>query len=102
MTEAEWLACDDPERMLEHLGDRASPRKCRLFAVACCRAIWDDFADPDCIRAIDLAERRADGGASDEEMLAAEDADALFWGAPGCQRAACYALSAAFDNGYQH
>jgi hypothetical protein len=36
MTEAEWFACADPERMLGFLERRASDRKLRLFAVACC------------------------------------------------------------------
>ena len=36
MTEAEWLACETPERMLAYLRGRASERKLRLFAVACC------------------------------------------------------------------
>jgi hypothetical protein len=31
MTEAEWLACADPEKMLEFLRGRASERKLRLF-----------------------------------------------------------------------
>ena len=35
MTDAEWLVCDDPNRMLCFLRERASERKLRLFACAC-------------------------------------------------------------------
>jgi hypothetical protein len=32
MTEAEWLACDDPAPMLGSVRGKASDRKLRLFA----------------------------------------------------------------------
>jgi hypothetical protein len=36
MTETEWLACTDPERMLAFLQVTASLRKARLLFAACC------------------------------------------------------------------
>jgi hypothetical protein len=67
MTEAAWLACTDPEEMLSSLRGTASDRKLRLFAAAC-RRIWDWFADSG-RRAIEVAERYADGLAELEEVM---------------------------------
>src|SRR5581483_2918763 len=40
MTEAEWLACDDPYRMLRLVRGGLSDRKVRLFGCACIRRVW--------------------------------------------------------------
>jgi hypothetical protein len=45
MTDAEWLECIDPQKMLDFLRGKASERKLRLFACACCRRIWRLFGD---------------------------------------------------------
>jgi hypothetical protein len=80
MTEAEWLACDDPARMLEALASGTAPwhavasvtpggiprvippsdHKLRLFACATARLEWGELSEypRSCIRS---AERAADG-----------------------------------------
>jgi hypothetical protein len=125
MTEAEWLAGEGPAALLDWLTfvgvttdrddprigrTRASPRKLRLFACACCRLVWNKLADdapcercngrgklkphlipgpgpvmtlpsevkcPDCAgsgrvnrsrRAVEVAERFADGVARESEL----------------------------------
>jgi hypothetical protein len=72
MTEREWLACADPTPMLEFLGGRASDRKLRLFAVACCRRIWSRLPSPSSRRAVEAVESHADGHPADLAGAAAE------------------------------
>lgn len=74
MTEAEWLAATDPTPMLEFLRDKASDRKLRLFAVACCRSIWHLLPNRQAYAVIETAEQFADGKASEEELARVEGA----------------------------
>jgi hypothetical protein len=73
VTEPQWLACDDIAAMLRHLGRASSVRKKRLFAVACCRAIWNHFTTDQERTAVEVAERYADGDANAEERDRASD-----------------------------
>src|SRR5262245_24147657 len=62
MTSEEWLACTDPVSMLLAIRDIVSDRKMRLFAIACCRRIWDRITDPSCRAAVEFAEESVEEG----------------------------------------
>jgi len=90
MTEAKWLTSDDPGWMLlslqrvqalppgaagNHPRDwRLSARKLRLFACACVRQVWHLLTDPRSRRAVEVAERYADGLATVAELAQARNA----------------------------
>jgi hypothetical protein len=61
MTEEEWLGCTNPHQMLTFLGEKATERKWRLFAAACCRRVWAALEEASRDYVL-LAERVADGG----------------------------------------
>jgi hypothetical protein len=60
MTEAEWLGSSYPDSMLEFLHGRASDRKLRLFAAACCRRLWHLLEEEWSCRLVELVEYCAD------------------------------------------
>jgi hypothetical protein len=74
MNEASWLACENPGPMLVWLRGRASARKVRLFACACCRRVGHLTRDRRVGDALDVAERFADGRAGDGERSAVRQA----------------------------
>jgi hypothetical protein len=61
MTEAEWLACDDPDRMLAYLAERfrESHRQGRLLVAGCARLAWQALGELD-RGAAELNERLAE------------------------------------------
>jgi hypothetical protein len=73
LTEAEWLACSDPEAMLEFVRRTMSVRKKRLFACACCRLVWESLPSY-WRRALETSEAFIEGMASEEQLKADLDA----------------------------
>lgn len=60
MNEADWFTSIDAHSMLRVIQDRASERKLRLFACACCRGIWEKLRTSE-REAVRVAERYVDG-----------------------------------------
>lgn len=79
MTEAEWLACDDPFRMASALRwMTVSERRMRLCACACCRVMWHNLVVPESKAGVEDAERLADGKEWEDETAATNrDASAV-------------------------
>ncbi len=74
LDESQWFTCQDPTPMLVFLRDKASERKLRLFAVACCRHIWNLIPDKPGHEAVEQAERYSDGVASRQQLARARRA----------------------------
>jgi hypothetical protein len=79
VTEADWLTSDDLRLLLwmvepsttdEHVSDR----KLRLFACACARRVWHLLTDDTRQNTVELAERYADGAATEEELVSRRQA----------------------------
>ena len=59
MKESRWLSCRDPRMMLTFIHGKATDRRIRLFACACCRQVlWEDERNR---TAVAFAEKFADG-----------------------------------------
>ena len=81
ISQKEWLSCLDPLRMLNHLGnlDYLDPkfhRKVRLFACGCLRQVWAQVPEGASRRAVEMAERFAEGRATCAEL---EEARTAAW-----------------------
>jgi hypothetical protein len=68
MTEAEWLASTDPQKMLELVKPRTSSRKLRLLACACVRHVPEMAGDERDLSALDSYKAYADGLVSTKAM----------------------------------
>ena len=67
-----WLEADDPSPMLDIVSrEGASDRKLRLFAVGCCRRLWEYLDDEKGRPALEAAEQGADGGVYGDALWAA-------------------------------
>jgi hypothetical protein len=68
MTEAEWLACTDPQPMLEVVWEKASDRRLRLFGCACVRRVWDLLLEEQSRTLVEVGELYADGFVDEQEL----------------------------------
>jgi hypothetical protein len=70
MDEQVWLAAVDPTAMLTAIRARVTDRKGRLFGCACCRRVWHIYDSVE-RNVVEVAERLADGTATNSERRAA-------------------------------
>jgi hypothetical protein len=77
--EAEWLVASDAEDMLRRLNGYLSERKLRLFACACCRRMPLLMDNERNVRAVEAAERYADGLVPKRELKKARKAADISW-----------------------
>src|ERR1700712_4148714 len=71
MTEEEWLTCDDPKPIFAFLRGITTDRKLRLYFCAGCRCIENFLVLNVSRKAVDVAEKVADGLTTTEEVRSA-------------------------------
>jgi hypothetical protein len=76
MTEADWLTSRQPLALLTFVRPSTSARKLRLFACSAARRVLHMLSDSRCRRAVEVAERFADGQADTAELRDAATAAA--------------------------
>jgi hypothetical protein len=86
VTEADWDSCQAPQMMLEFLQNtgKASERKLRLFAVACCHPVWQFLKDERSRSVVEISESFADRAATVRQLRvafnrAADAQEAIHW-----------------------
>jgi hypothetical protein len=72
MTASEWATSTHALAMLDALDGSPHAAPLRRFACACCRRLWE-LLPAESRQALELAERYADGQASDAELAAAHE-----------------------------
>jgi hypothetical protein len=73
MTEAEWLGCCEPDKLLQtfSMTDKKIRRKLWLLDCGCCRRAWHLLTDERSRRAVEVAEESVDGRAGAQAVAAA-------------------------------
>ncbi len=72
MTEAEWLVCDDWRPLLEFMSGRWTNRKAILYVCAGMRTLWELLIDEGSQDAVEVAECKAEGTATEFDVSFAE------------------------------
>ena len=115
MTDAEWLACTNPQPMIVEVSGHVGEDVLRQFAVACCRRIWHLLPEPrdEFLRVLELSASVPRGVSADPDRaklyeaaaascaaFAAAAAENLGVEAEGFAAHALYAASALTGTGY--
>jgi hypothetical protein len=74
VNEGQWLSATHLRPMLDFLRGKATDRQLRLFACALARRLWDRLTVPERRRAVETAERFADGATTSVELGLANQA----------------------------
>ena len=68
MDSESWEKSRDLKKMIRAVDPQRSDRKLRLFAVACCRRVWNQITTASAKRLVELTEQFADGESESESL----------------------------------